>query len=140
MKMRLMVVMIAASLALVGCGDSTGLDAEDLQGSWVASVYQYTDNANSQNVVDIIQRDGAVYSLVVNADGGASTLLDDGLGSTSSDSGTLNSTSTVITLGETTFGAVRDGDRLTLTDASSTFDFGSGSSTSATLRVVMNRS
>jgi len=103
-------------------------------------VDEYTDNANSQNVIDIIQRDGATYSLAVNTEGSASTLLNDGLGSTSSDSGTLNSTSTVITLGETTFGAVRDGDRLTLTDANSSFDFGSGSSASATLRVVMNRS
>ena len=110
-----------------------------MQGSWTASVYEYTDNANSQNVVDIIQRDGATYSLVVNSDGNASTLLNDGLGSTSSDSGTLNSTSTTLTLGETTFSAVRDGDLLTLTDANSSFDFGSGSSTSATLRVVTNR-
>jgi len=37
MKMRGIVVMIAASLALVGCGDSTGLDAEDLQGTWTST-------------------------------------------------------------------------------------------------------
>ncbi len=138
MKMRGIVAMIAASLALVGCGDSTGLEAEDLQGTWTASVYEYTDNANAQNLVDVIQRDGASFTLDVDEAGNASTVFIDGLGSTSTDSGMLNSTSTMLTLGGVTFDAVRDGDLLTLTDASSSFDFGSGS-TSATLRVVMGR-
>ncbi len=48
------------------------------------------------------------------AEGAASTLLDDGLGSTSSDSGGLNSTATTLTLGGGTFDAQRDGDTLTL--------------------------
>ncbi len=129
---------VAVSIALVGCSESTGLDAEDLQGSWTAAVYEYTDNANASNVEDIIQTNGASFTMTVDASGTASTLLDDGLGSTSSDSGTLNSTDTVITLGGATFNAARSGDVLTLTDADQSFDFGSGS-TSATLRVVMNR-
>ena len=131
--------MMTAVLALVGCGDSTGLDAEDLQGSWVATVYEYTDSANSQNVVDIIQRDGASFTLDVDEAGNAATVFIDGLGSTSSDTGMLNSTSTMLTLGGITFDAVRDSDVLTLTYDNSSFDFGSGA-VPATLRVVMNRS
>ncbi len=133
-----MAAMIAASLVIIGCDDTTGLDANDLRGTWLASVYEYTDNADAQNVVDIVQRDGASFTLTVDATGTAATLFDDGLGSTSSDSGTLNSTNTTLTLGGATFDAQRNGDLLTLIDASQSFDFGSGS-TPATLRVVMSR-
>ena len=67
-------------------------------------------------------------------------MFDDGLGGNSSDSGTLNSAGTVLTLGGVPFDAVRNGSVLTLTNANQQFDFGSGSSVSATLRIVMNRS
>ena len=74
-------VISASTLGVIGCDDDgTGLEAQDLRGTWVASVYEYTDNANAQNVTDIIQRDGASFALTVDASGGASTLLDDGLG------------------------------------------------------------
>ena len=130
----------ATALALVfaACDNGTGLEAVDLQGTWVASIYEYTDNSNSQNVTDIIQRDGASFTLTVDANGNASTLFVDGLGSTSNDSGTLNSDGTILTLAGSPFKAQRTGDLLTLSYAESSFDFGSGS-TSASLRIVMNR-
>ncbi|MEN8145558.1 MAG: hypothetical protein ABFS14_11470 [Gemmatimonadota bacterium] len=140
MKATRVTALLTAVLAFGACGDSTGLDVEDLEGSWVASVIEYTDNANSANVVDIVQRDGASFTLDVDANGNASTVFSDGLGSTDSDSGTLNSTSTTLTLGGNPINAVRDGDVLTLTDPNDSFDFGSGSSTSATLRIVLSRS
>ena len=60
MKTARAVATIALGLLLAGCSDDgTGLEASDLEGTWVASVYEYTDNAEAQNVVDIIQRDGA---------------------------------------------------------------------------------
>ena len=139
MKMRSVAAGILASIAIVGCGDGTGLEVADLEGTWVASVYQYTDNGNSQNVVDIIQRDGATFTLTVDAGGTASSLLADGLGSMSSDSGTLDSGTNRLTLGGgVVFEAQRNGGVLTLVDTDSSFDFGSGS-TSAALRIVMNR-
>lgn len=143
MKVRRVLVIVAISastLGVVGCDDDgTGLEAPDLRGTWAATVYEYTDNDNAQNVTDIIQRDGASFTLTVDAGGGASTLLDDGLGSTSSDSGSLNSTATTLTLGGGIFDAQRNGDVLTLIGTDFSFDFGGGS-TSATLRIVMNRS
>ena len=109
MNVRSAVTAIAASLVLGGCGDDgTGLDTADLRGTWVASVYEYTDSANTLNVTDIIQRDGASFTLTVDAEGEASTLLDNGLGNTSSDSGSLNSTATTLTLGGGTFDAQRE--------------------------------
>ena len=141
MNARGMTMVIAASLVLAGCGDDgTGLDAVDLEGTWNATVYEYTDSANSSNVEDIIQTNGAMFTLTVDASGNASTLFDDGLGGSSSDSGTLNSAGTILTLAGVPFDAVRNGNVLTLTNASQQFDFGSGSSVSATLRIVMTRS
>ena len=140
MKPVRLFALLAFAWLTVGCGDdSTGLEAVDLHGIWVATVYEFTDNANPQSVVDIIQRDGASFRLTVDADGSASTLLDDGVGGNSSDSGTLNSSGTSLTLGGTAFEALRNSNVLTLTHPTDQFDFGSGSSVSATLRIVLNR-
>ena len=139
MNIRGVMTAVAASLLLAGCSDD-GLEAVDLQGTWNATVYEYTDNANSSNVVDVIQRDGATFTLTVDATGTANTLFDDGVGGSSSDSGSLNSAGTTLTLGGVPFEAVRNGNVLTLTNATRQFDFGSGSSVSATLMIVMNRS
>jgi hypothetical protein len=104
-----------------------------------ATVYEFTDNANPGTVVDIIQRDGASFELTVDEAGTASTVFDDGVGGTSSDSGTLNSEGTTLMLGGTVFEASRAGDVLELTNAADQFDFGSGS-VSATLSISMSRS
>ena len=141
MKLHRLLPILTLAVVTVGCGDDgTGLEAVDLEGTWTASVYEFTDNANSQNVIDIIQRDGASFTLTVDAAGSASTLLDDGVGSSSSDSGTLNSSGTTLTLAGASFGASRSGDVLTLTNPASQFDFESGSSVAATHRIILNRS
>ena len=130
---------IALSATLAACGDDgTGLDAMSLEGTWIAINYEYTDNADELRVVDIITRDHASFSLTVDANGTASTLLDDGVGGTSSDSGTLDSTQTTLTLAGSPFEAQRDDDKLRLTYGAASFDFGEGS-TSATLRIVLIR-
>ena len=127
-------------LTLGACGDDgTSLDAVGMEGTWNATVIEFTDNADSQNVVDLIQRDGATFTLVVDATGTASSTFDDGVGGTSSDSGTLNSAATTLTLGGQIFDATRNGDALTLVDPDELFDFGSGSDVSATLRMVLSR-
>lgn len=133
------IITLGLATTLIACGDETGLEAVDLQGTWSASVYEYTDNSDSQNVVDLIQRDGATFTMVVDASGTVATELDDGVGGTSSDSGTFNSTGSTLTLSGTTFNASRSGDRLTLTNPQDEFDFGTGSVVPATLRIVLNR-
>lgn len=127
-------------LLMAACGDDgTGIEAVDLAGTWAATVYEFRDNADPQGVVDIIQRDGASFTLTVDASGESSTLLDDGVGGSSSDSGNLNSAGTVLTLSGIPFETVRSGNTLTLTNANQQFDFGTGSAVSATLRVVLTR-
>jgi len=121
------------------CQDGTGLSADDLEGIWVATSYEFTDNANPQSKVDVIQRDGASFTLTVDDDGIASTLFLNGLGSSSSDSGTMSSAGDRLTVGGVTFDASRNGDVLTLTNASAQFDFGTGSSVPATLQIELSR-
>ena len=132
-------VTLALGLAVGGCDDiGTGIALQDLQGTWDAMTYTFAENSAPSNRVDIIQRDGASFRLTVETDGTASTLFDDGLGGTSSDSGDLNGTHTTLTLDGATYVAVRNGDLLSLTDASASFDFGSGS-VPATRVIVLER-
>ena len=141
MNVRGMTMVVATGLVLAGCSDDgTGLEVVDLEGTWNATVYEYTDNANSSSVEDVIQTNGASFTLTVDATGNAATLFDDGVGGSSSDSGSLNSAGTTLTLGGVAFDALRNGNVLTLTNANRQFDFGTGSSVSASLRIVMNRS
>lgn len=139
--MRVRALVAIGTLALVGmaCGDSTGVEVQDLVGSWNASLYQYTDNANPAQQVDLIVQ-GASFDMTVTADGTVSTLLDDGVGGTSSDSGVLTPDGTTLTIAGTAYAAQRAGDVLTLTDTTNAYDFDSnGSDDPATLMIRMVR-
>ncbi len=127
LKVRNSLVLGAMLVSVAACSDSTGLTAEDLEGTWNATSIVFTNNANSAESVDIVQTDGASFTMTVSASGSVSTLFDDGQGSTSSDSGTLSSDGSSINIGGDTLQAVRSGEQLTLTDANDTYDFGSGS-------------
>ncbi len=139
--MRVRALVAIGALALVGmaCGDSTGVEVQDLVGSWNANLYRYTDDANPAQQVDLITQ-GASFDMTVTADGTVSTVFDDGQGGTSSDSGTLNPAGTVLTIAGIAYEAQRSGDVLTLTDTSSAYDFDSnGSDDPATLMIRMVR-
>ena len=135
---RLSCLAIAGFFA-IGCGESTGITVQELVGDWNATQYQYTDNANPAQQVDLIGQ-GASFTMSVTADGRASTLFDDGQGSTSSDDGTLSPDGHTVTIAGRAFDAQRSGDVLTLTDAANFYDFDSdGSDESATLVIRMLR-
>ena len=129
----------AMLISIGGCGDSTGLTTEDLEGTWNATAIVFTNNADSVESADIVQADGASFTMTVSASGSVSTLFDDGQGSTDSDSGTLSSDGSSITIGGDTFQAVRSGDQLTLTNANESYDFGSSPDVPATLVVSLTR-
>jgi hypothetical protein len=129
----------AAVAVLVACGDSTGITAEDLEGTWEASEIVFTNSANPSETVDLIDI-GASLTVTVSASGTVSTVFDNGEGGTDSDSGTLGVDGTTLTIGGDTFEAERSGDVLTLTDATSEFDFDEdGTDEPATLVVVLVR-
>lgn len=139
MKYARRLLAIAAALSITACGDPTSLDPIDMIGVWSATVYEYTDNANASSVVDIIQRDGATFTVSIEANENVSVLFTDGMGNQSSDSGDFNVAGNVLRLSGVGYTAVRDGETLTLTHADQQFDFGSGSSVSASVRIVLGR-
>jgi hypothetical protein len=118
---RLMTIGVSAFVAMA-CGDSTGITAQDLEGDWNATLYQYTNPADTTQQVDLASQ-GASFGMTVTASGTVSTLFDDGQGGTSSDSGELNAEGTTLTLDGNAFDARRSGDVLTLTDETNAYDF-----------------
>jgi hypothetical protein len=128
-----------AALVASACGDSTGVTVEDLVGTWNATMYRYTDNANAAQQIDLIAQ-GASFTMTVTAGGTVSTLFDDGQGGTSSDSGTLSPDGTTLTIAGNAYEAQRSGDVLTLTDETSAYDIDdNGSDESATLVIRLAR-
>ncbi|MEQ9398659.1 MAG: hypothetical protein RJQ04_05775 [Longimicrobiales bacterium] len=138
-NLRTMSTLVLAMMVSACGDDGTSLDTVGLEGTWRASAIVYTSAGNSQNQVDIVQRDGASFTLTVDAEGTATSVFVDGVGGTSSDSGTLDASATTLTLGGRTFDADRDGDVLTLVDPDAQFDFGTGSEVAATLHIVLRR-
>ena len=140
MKMKPSWLVGIATIFLVGCGDSTGLELQDLVGTWQAQSYTYSDQAGGTLSVNLILTQGASYTLTVTEAGSASTLFDDGVGGTSSNSGNLSSDGQTLTIAGDVFVATRDGNDLTLVDATSEYDFdGDGSDDPATLTIVLRR-
>ena len=70
---------VAATL-MMGCSDSTGLDLQDLVGTWNAQSYSFVDQATGTMSVDLIATQGASFALVVTEVGSASTVFTDGQG------------------------------------------------------------
>ncbi len=139
LKVGSSLVLGAMLVSIVGCGDSTGVEPADLEGTWNATALVFTNNADATESVDIVQVDGATFTTTVTASGSVSTLFVDGQGGSSSDSGTLSSDGSSITIGGDTFQAVLSIDQLTLTNANETYDFGTGSAVPATLVMSLTR-
>ena len=128
------------SFLATGCGDSTGLTTEDLVGTWQAMSYTFEDDATGQLSVDLVALQGASFTLGVTADGTATTVFNDGQGSSSSDSGQLSSDGSSLTLAGSTFSASRSGNILTLVDTAAEHDFdGNGSDEPADLTIRLQR-
>ena len=118
-----------------------GFEIGDIGGLWTAASYEFVSNTAASERVDIIDRDGAFFTLSVDDSVQPSIVgstLDDGTGSRTNRSGTVDIAEGLITLGDDTFTVVHDGDRMTLTNEDGAFDFGSGT-VSATVVITLNR-
>ena len=129
---------MAIVAALVGgCGDSTGVTLEDLVGTWEAQTYTFSDGTRS---VDLVATQGASFTVTVAVGGAVTTVFDDGVGGTSSDSGEFSADGNALTLVGETFSATRSGNSLTLVDATAEHDLdGDGSDDPATLTIQLQR-
>lgn len=143
----LAVLLIASSL-MSGCsGETTGLEAVDLAGSWIATKYEVTDRTVVQATVDLIERDGVDFRLIIQESGSITINFDDGFGQSSTLSGTLRSWVTgsgddeqahaEIAAEGRTFLVGLDVDALVLVDADIAFDVGGGLFVPATLRIEL---
>lgn len=133
-------------LLALACGDSTGISAEKLAGTWTATEFVFTNQANLSQSVDWIPL-GASFTLTIRADSTFTTTLREPGGVVDTDTGIISVAGNVLTIAEsgqgspTPFTAVRDGDVLTLTTTDADFDFdGDGTDEPASLRIVLRRS
>ena len=131
---RRALVLIAALTALSACSDSDpadvedGVTIEDFVGSWTASSHTYTNNADASETFDLIANGGETRTTILTG-GAGRTWVEFGTFSDEWDAQLSISGNTVTTVPaeasrETrvfTFTLV--GTVMTLTDASSSFDF-----------------
>ncbi len=149
---RRTIVLLAALAAIAACGDSDpasfedGVTVADLVGSWTASSHVYTNNTNPAETYDIVANGGETRTTVLTG-GGARTwvefgaFLDEWDAQIAVSGTTITSTPVEATRDTRTWAFTLNGTVLTLTDASSSFDFtlGGGAGVSATEVVVFVR-
>jgi hypothetical protein len=149
---RLASIVIAIAALAAGCSDSDPTDVTDevtiadLVGSWTASSHTFQNNANAAESHDVVA-DGGETRTTVLANGGARTWLDWGTYQDEWDAqltingSTLTSTPVESTRETRTWTMTLEGSVLTLSRATSTFDFTlvGGTGVSATEVVVFVR-
>ncbi len=144
--MRKAIGSLLLAAALGACSDSTGLEPNDLAGTWVASVWVFTNPANTSQTADIAVLGGS-FMLVLSADGTfTSTIQEPGDDLPDIDTGTYEVVGSLITIAEsgqgspTEFQAVRDGDSMTFTTSDEEYDWNDDQvDDSASMRIVLDR-
>ena len=144
MKLRNLTFSTLALVLMAGCGDDdgTGVEADDIAGTWTATSMLFTQTAAPNAQVDVVVDEGAVVTLVLRADGTYTFtfVLDP---ENESDTGTYTTSGSTLTIDPTdedpeTFTIVRDGDTMTLT-GDDTYDFGSGNEEPASMVITVTR-
>ncbi len=143
------VILVAA--LLLGCdSETTGLEAVDLEGEWVATSYAFTDRTVIQGSVDLVARDGASFEVTIDSEGRAEMTFDDGSGQLQTATGQLRSwvetiggeetPKATLSFGARLFHVGRDSDLLILVDPDQFFDLGGNNQPlPVTLRVELLR-
>ena len=139
-----MELLLAAAAS--ACGDSTGLDPNDLAGTWVATVWDLTNPANASQSTDVLAAGGSM-TIVFRSDGTfTSTILEPDDTVPDVDTGTDEVVGSVLTIAEsgqgspTPFQAVRDGSALTLRSSDEDYDWDNdGTDDPADTRILLSR-
>ena len=135
--------LLAALPALTACETSTvlGFAIGDISGLWLATTYVYAENAAGQGAVDLVERDGARFTLVVDNSTNppiASTTFNDGMGNEVSGGGPVDIVVGTLEIEGAVFTVDHDGNEMTIVNGSAMFDFGSGSR-NAVLTIELER-
>jgi hypothetical protein len=118
-----------------------GFAIGDISGLWVATTYVYTETANPQNSVDLIQRDGAMLTAAIDNTVNppiVSVAFDDGMGTSVSGGGAVDIEVGTLMIGPDEFSIDHSGDRMTWTNSTMMYDFGGGDRP-ATLTIRLER-
>lgn len=137
MKAQYSVLLMAG---LVACGGPTEITVENLEGTWDATAYVYTNQANTSERVDIVIVHGATLTLTVQADGTTTSTFNDGQGGSSSNSGQFSAGNGTLTLAGVSYQATLSGSQLTLSYDGAEYDFDAdGSKDPATVSITLRR-
>ncbi len=143
MKLRHLTISTLALILMTGCGDDgTGVDADDIAGTWTATSMLFTADADANDTADIIVDDVATLVIVFGADNTYSFTFtfppqpDENETGTYSVSGNTLTTTPTGGVAETTT-ISRNGNTMTLTDDDD-WDFGAGDE-AATLVITLTR-
>ncbi len=128
MKNRYLISSALALLLMTACGDATGVEPDDLAGTWTATSIVFTQTAAPNATLDVVDVDGATVTLVLAAEATYTFTFTSPLEPTENEAGAYTVTGTNLNLSPTgtgspeTFTISRDGDTMTLT-GSDTFEF-----------------
>ncbi len=142
MKNRYLISSALALLLMTACGDATGVEPDDLAGTWVATSLVFTSVADNTVSVDEVAL-GAAVTLVLVADATYTFTFVFGL-ENENEAGGYTVTGTNLNLSPTgtgspeTFTISRDGDTMTLTVVEE-FDFEPEVFVAATLVITLAR-
>ena len=145
MKIRHSLLTPIILAAAIGCSDSTGIEPDQIAGTWTATQVVFTSLTNSSVTIDWIAL-GGTFTLTIRSDGTFTAVTRDPDGTTDTDVGDINVAGTVLTIADsgsgspTAFVAVRNGDSMTLTTTDEEIDFdGDDADDPASLRIVLRR-
>ena len=143
MKLRHLTPALALIL-MTACGDdSTGVEPDDLAGTWTATAMVFTQTASPNQVVDVVPL-GAGLTLVLGADASYTVTFVFPPDPDEVETGAYTVTGTNLNLSPTgtgspeTFTISRDGNTMTLTLADF-FDFTEGVEEAATMVITLTR-
>ena len=143
MKHRHLTISALALILMTACSDATGVEPDDLVGTWTATAMVFTSTADPTLSVDIMDQ-GATMSLTLSADGTYSWAFVFPGEPEENETGTYTVSGTTMTIADSgpgspeTFTISRDGDNMTLT-GSDEFDFTEGVEEDATMVISLTR-
>ena len=126
MKLRHLTTSAMALILMSACTDATGVEVDDLAGTWVATAIVFTSVEDPAMTVDITE-EGATATFTLDAEGAYTVTFVFGE-ENEVETGTYAVDGNVLTLTDSVEGAevwdvARDGDTMTLTSDDDEFDF-----------------
>ena len=144
MKKRQLISSTLALVLMTACGDATGVEPDDLAGTWTATSMVFTSTADPTLSVDIVA-EGATLTIMLVADATYTFTFTFPGEETENEAGAYTASGTGLTFSPTgtgspeSFTLSRDGDAMTLTDSDERFDFTLDVEEDATLVITLTR-